>query len=157
MSRRASMGGGTPSQPDLTTKNLKRFQTAPPQKPKQFARSFSIQPDKPKKSKKSPRFKVHRRIPSKADVEAFRKRAEVVFNRLAPDGTLPVHSIKTSLQSLGFKVVEDAGRAINELQHPIEICDMKKGAKITTLAVLRMQARILLCRPEYVGIIMYIM
>jgi len=62
-----------------------------------------------------------------------------VFNRLAPDGTLPVHSIKTSLQSLGFKVVEDAGRAINELQHPIEICDMKKGAKITTLAVLRMQ------------------
>ena len=148
----SSLAGGT--RPNKTTK-LPRFQSMPPPR-QELDRSFSIQTGS--KPKKPPKFeKVRRRIPSKADVEAFRKRAEVVFNRLAPDGTLPVHSIKTSLQSLGFKVVEDAGRAINELQHPIEICDMKKGAKITTLAVLRMQARILLCRPEYVDIIMYIM
>ena len=173
MSRRKSLGGGPPSQPNSKARNfsVKRYQSTPPPEHttnvprfhssmppprKEFERSFSIQtglePKKPPKVEK-----VRRRIPSKADVEAFRKRAKVVFNRLAPDGTLPVHSIKTSLQSLGFKVVEDAGRAINELQYPVEICDMQKGAKITTIAVLRMQARILLCRPECVGIIMYIM
>ena len=142
----SSLAGGT--RPKETTRNfsVKRFESAPP--PRQdFERSFSIQTDS--KPKKKPKFEqVRRRIPSKADVEAFRKRAKVVFNRLAPDGTLPVHSIKASLQSLGFKVVEDAGRAINELQYPVEICEMQKGAKITTIAVLRMQARILLCRPN---------
>ena len=106
-------------------------------------------PKSRRKSVASPESKTARRktptkaSPSKqAEVDAFKKRAELVFGRLAPDGTMPVHTIPSAIEFLGFKIVETAVKAKSELNNPVDIHAMRKGSEISNRAVLRMQVRL---------------